>query len=408
MNSLPTILVLVGISGDLSKRKLLPAIENLTKEGKIGDNFRVLGVSRRSDLSLESLSVHTDGSFLKDHAEILEADLGSENGYLKLKKRIEGIESELGGPASRIFYLSVPPKVSKPIIGFLGQSGLARAENTKLLLEKPFGVGLSSAKEMASIVRESFDSKDVYLVDHYLAKEKVMELSSNIGEENDILEKIFKEGGIKSITITASESLGIEGRVNFYEETGALRDLIQSHLLEVLATLLMDKRDGEDKQVVKRRLEALKRLSLFSAGGKPAVMRGQYEGYKDEVENKDSKVETFASIELRSSDSRLQGAPIVLRTGKAFDKKYTEIEVIGSKDSLVIYLDIQNGSAYSHVIEGAMNGNDSLFVSVDEALETWRIIDPVVELWKQPADDLLIYKKGISIEEISKYAKIGL
>jgi glucose-6-phosphate 1-dehydrogenase len=96
----------------------------------------------------------------------------------------------------------------------------------------------------------------------------------------------------------------------------------------------------------------------------------------------------------------------MLRTGKAFDKKYTEIEVIGSKDSSVIYLDIQNGNAYAHVIEGAMNGNNSLFVSVDEALETWRIIDPVVELWKQTAGDLLIYKNGISIEEISKYAKI--
>ncbi len=406
MNSLPTILILVGISGDLSKRKLLPAIENLAKEGKIGDNFRILGVSRQRDLSLDSVFAHTDGVFLKDHIEILEADLGSENGYLKLKKRIEGIENGLGGPASRIFYLSVPPKVSKPIIGFLGQSGLAPPENTKLLLEEPFGVDLSSAMDMASIVRENFNSKDVYLVDHYLAKDAVMNLSAGAGD--DTLEKIFKEGDIKSITITASESLGIEGRVNFYEETGALRDLIQSHLLEVLATLLMNKPDSEDKRVVKRRLEALKRLSLFSAGGKPAAMRGQYEGYKDEVENKGSKVETFASVELRSDDAWLRDVPITLRTGKAFDKKYTEIEVIGSKDSSVIYLDIQNGSAYSHVIEGAMNGNDNLFVSVDEALETWRIIDPVVELWKQPADELHIYKEGISIEEISKYAKIGL
>jgi glucose-6-phosphate 1-dehydrogenase len=408
MNSLPTVLVLVGISGDLSKRKLLPAIENLAKEGKIGDNFRVLGVSRRNDLSLSSLFTHTDGNFLKDHAEILNMNMGSEEDYLKLRTRLEEIENELGGPVSRIFYLSVPPKVSKPIIGFLGQSGLSRSLNTKLLLEKPFGVDLPSAREMAALVRENFDPKDVYLVDHYLAKDGVMDLSSGVGAENDILEKIFKEGGIKSITITASESLGIEGRVNFYEETGALRDLIQSHLLEVLSILLIDRVESKDKQIMNMRLESLKKLSLHSSSGKPAVMRGQYEGYKDEVENEGSRVETFASVELRADDERLQGVPIMLRTGKAFDKKYTEIEVIGSKDSSVIYLDIQNGNAYAHVIEGAMNGNNSLFVSVDEALETWRIIDPVVELWKQTAGDLLIYKKGISIEEISKYAKIEL
>lgn len=395
----PVILIIVGISGDLSKRKLLPAIASLAKDEKIGENFRVIGITRRDNVLLEDLLEHVeDQTYLEGHAELFQMDLDNFSEYERLAEYLKEIEKLFGQEAERLIYLSVPPQVSEPIIDLLGTSGLFKVPHTKLLLEKPFGVDLQSAEDLSKHIDEHFDREDVYLIDHYLAKRAVSDLMDP-KENND-----WDNRSIESIEVTASERLGIEGRARFYEETGALKDFVQSHLLETLVSVLADKSDADsERNISEKRLKALQDLEVSGRS-----KRGQYKGYREEVGNPESMVETFASISLRSNDPEWQGVSIVLKTGKALDKKFSEIKITFNKDQddeskyLSIDLDSKEdkGTAYERIILGAIDSDHSLFVSVEEALETWRILEPVLKSWEESSDSLVVYEKGSNIESI--------
>ena len=311
-NNKPTILVIIGISGDLSKRKLLPAIGAIASTGMIPEQFKIVGVTRQKNIDLKNLLKDTvNKDYLLQNTELFEMDLNNGDDYKNLQNRLEEIEKELGTSCQYLFYLSVPPKVAESIIEFIGKSGLGERYETKLLLEKPFGVDLESATELAKNIDKYFKSEQVYRIDHYLAKETAQNIIV-FRDGNSLFKKTWNKDFIESIEIIVSEEIGIEGRASFYEQTGALRDF-QSHLLQLLALVLMDLPEDENlKEVPQLRLEALKHISIEDV--EKDVIRGQYEGYKNEVNNLESNVETFVSMNLKSNAQKWTGVPIKPQT----------------------------------------------------------------------------------------------
>lgn len=442
-NKKPTILVIIGITGDLSSRKLLPALGEILEAGVLPEIFHIVGVTRQSEVDIEKLLSGTKNKeAVKKSLTVFQMDLTNEDGYKNLYKKLEEIEGESGTKCERLYYLSVPPQVSLPIIEFLGTSGLSKVPNTKLLLEKPFGTDMTTAKEMIRQIEKHFTPLQVYRIDHYLAKEMTQNMIV-FREGNSLFRQTWNNKFIESIVIIASEEIGIEGRSLFYEQTGALRDVVQSHLLQLAAITLMDINDLDNTDdVPDRRLSALKSLQIPK--DKPIdqyVIRGQYEGYKEEVKNGDSKVETFVSIRLESNSPRWEGVPITLVAGKALDRKATEIKIYYKKDhdaesnelilriqpdeSIIVrlwsnrpgyekkiekhMLDFKYSDyydklpeAYEQVLLDATRSNHNLFTSSDEVLESWRIVDPIQKMWGSGEGELYVYKAGTNPIDIGK------
>ncbi len=433
MENKPTILIIVGISGDLSKRKLLPAIEQIARAGQLPDNFHVLGVTRQPDLQLESL-VSKDYLFVHSHTSVFSMNLVSADDYKRLSQHLDTIESQLGSAAQRLFYLSVPPSASQTIVTLLGESGLASSHDTKLLLEKPFGTDFDSAEELIKSTNQFFAEEQIYRIDHYLAKEMVQNLLV-FRSGNSLFKRTWNHEFIDHIEIIMNQTIDIEKRADFYEQTGALRDIVQSHLLQLAAISLMDLPVANQlSQVPVKRLEALESLTLS-----PDAIRGQYIGYRDEVDNQESTTETFVSLTLISSSPQWQNVPIKLTTGKALDNHTTEIRIyykkddVSEADQLTLHIQPKEGAAlnlwakkpgydrqlesvklafdyngtgsvlpeaYERVLLDAMNSDHTLFTSSQEVLASWKILQPLQEKWQASGNDLIFYPKGSSTENI--------
>jgi glucose-6-phosphate 1-dehydrogenase len=436
-NNKPTILIIIGISGDLSRRKLLPAIGAISTAGMIPAQFKIVGVTRQQNIKLENLLKNTTNkNYLLENIELFEMDLNNVDDYEKLGDRLKEIEKEFKSKAQYLFYLSVPPNVSKPIIEMIGKAGLGEDKETKILLEKPFGTDLESSRDLINHIDKYFKQEQVYRIDHYLAKETAQNIIV-FREGNSLFKKTWNKDFIEKIEIVVSEEIGIEGRAGFYEQTGALRDF-QSHLFQLLALILMKlPEDDALGEVPFLRLKTLKHISIKDIH--EDAVRGQYEGYKDEVNNSDSFVETFFSINLTSGDERWVGVPITITTGKALDRKLTEIKILYKKEkeheSNELLLQLQPKEeiqfnmwakrpgyehtisphtlsfkykeyydvlpeAYEQVLWNAMNSDHSLFTTSDEILESWRIIDGLQKMWEKNNDGLVNYKKGSTIDKI--------
>lgn len=330
--------IIFGASGDLARRYLMPALLSMEYTGDI------IPISRK------------DYGNLKD-----------------LIKR-EG---------EKIFHLAIPPEgvteVIKLISSNFGKDGI------KIMLEKPFGSDLESAQSLIQHIDKYFSENQIYRIDHYLAKRSL---------ENVTAEK-WDRGNIASIEIIASEKIDIEGRVHFYEQTGALKDFLQSHLIEMAAIVLSGSFD------VARREDALKNLRIVCDVEKQeCVKRGQYEGYKDEVNNPNSTTETFVSVHMASAEPLWDGVSIILSTGKALNEKLTQIK-IGYKDGSEKIFNIEHEpDAYRRVIEATIKGDHNLFISSSEILESWRILDELQKKWHMNKDKIIIYKKGSTIKEV--------
>jgi glucose-6-phosphate 1-dehydrogenase len=416
----PTVLIIFGITGDLSHRYLLPALKQVEASEKLHKHFKIIGVSRR-DISVDNLFRENERG-LEKYTDVLQMDLESLESYENLKKKISEVSAEFSTTPEVIYYLSVPPAGVLPIIRNLGESGL-NSPNAKLLLEKPFGVDLESANELILETEKHFPEKQVYRIDHYLAKEMAQNIVVFLGS-NTLFRSVWNNQFIEKIEIEASEKISIEGRTNFYDSTGALRDLVQSHLMQL---------DFEELPL--RRLKALKALSLKTENS----VRAQYEGYENEVGNPGSATETFVSLMVESTDSRWQGVPIMLTTGKNLKEKLTQICVhfkkteateenllilrIQPNEAIIIQLWVKQPGyerklqkipheftydkhfdnlpdAYEQVLVDAMQSNRSLFASSNEVLESWRILQPVQSKWAMGSDELIKYKPGSTIDEI--------
>jgi len=428
-----TKLLIFGITGDLSTRKLLPAIKHIIEAEDSGE-LEIIGVSRREVAISDVLQSSLGSTDLLGKFSLFTMNVALKEDYMRLREFIALKDDE-----QLLIYLSVPPQAATQIVDFLGEAKI-NMPNVKLLFEKPFGVDLVSAEEMITRTARYFEESQLYRIDHYLAKEMAQNIVALRGG-NALFEYIWQASAIEKIEIVALESINIESRAQFYEQTGALRDFVQGHLMQLLALTLMDIPHNFDwSELPALRLEALKKIQ--PARPEDAV-RAQYEGYENEVDNIGSRTETFVSVQLASSDERWKKVPIQLVTGKALHEKKTEIRIHLRKfheaQSNCITLRIQPNEgvevelftkkpgydrefetqrlhytytgdtrlpdAYEHVLIDAIRSRKSLFASGEEILESWRILQPLQQAWASDDSDLFNYSIGESVEGLLQ--KIG-
>lgn len=388
-----TVVVIFGITGDLSTRKLLPALSSIERSGQVGD-LAVLGVSRR-DLDAPALITKVTGNAsLASSSDSVTMNMAEIDDYVRLKKKL----SSYGKDAQVLMYLSVPPGAAAQIVDLLGEAEV-NSPNVKILFEKPFGFDYESAEDFISRTSRYFTEEQTYRIDHYLAKEMAAEIIRIRTEASD--SDLSKQ--VKAVTIAATETIGIEGRAQFYEQTGALRDFIQGHLMQILALVLV-RRPGKTSMASQR----LKALEQISPADPLMAVRAQYKGYKDEVETPQTTVETFASVKLESSDSDWSGVELRLVTGKALHSKrsYIHFEYTDGTERVIDESDLVNGKAnaldaYERVLIEAIKGNEDLFTSSPEVLQSWRILAPVQQAWSMEDAPLYEYNPGMTIPDIA-------
>jgi len=370
-----TKLVIFGISGDLSRRKLLPALKNIVTSTE--HEIEVIGVSRRDIDIIEILHSSIDDNTLDTITSVFKMDLAQPGDYLALKDRLD-----LKSDEQAIMYLSVPPGSATRIATFIGKAGL-NTDNIKILFEKPFGLDLTSAQDMISETGQYFKESQIYRIDHYMAKEIAREII-RLRSDADNHHHHWSNQTVKSIEVVAHETLGVEGRGEFYEQTGAIRDVIQGHLMQLLSLVLMDiPADIDMKMLPIYRQKALESIIPV----KPEdVVKSQYDGYLDEIESTHSTTETYAKITVTSNSDRWAGVPLILETGKKMPEKRTFIRINyidGSEDIFEeskIKFDDNLKDAYEHVIIDALEGKRGIFTTSGEILASWKILQETINI----------------------------
>lgn len=428
-----TKLLIFGITGDLSTRKLLPALNSIIATGNF-DDLEIIGVSRREINIKELLMSALGDTSLAKKLSVYSMDLADAERYVSLKDYIALNDSE-----QLLVYLSVPPSAAAQIVDFLGEAGV-NTPNVKLLFEKPFGVDYVSAKDVIDRTARYYSESQIYRIDHYLAKEMAQNIVTFRGG-NALFSHIWNSGAIEKIEIVASEEIGIEGRAGFYEQTGALRDVLQGHLMQLLALTLMDIPDKFDwDELPELRAKALNNLRLADP---LKSIRAQYDEYQNETENPGSMTETFVSVELASDDSRWHDVPFILTTGKALNRKTTEVRIYFRKrhdeqsNRLTLYIQPNEGveielftkkpgyerefqtqklsfsysedvvlpDAYEQVIVDAIRSRKSLFTSSEEVLRSWQVLQPIMDTWAMDNTALVKYPIGSSTHAICSVQK---
>ena len=458
----PCIAVIFGASGDLTKRKLIPALYDLACIGCIsGQHFDVLGTGR-TEMSTEEFraAMRAAASTSKDARKFSDwnweqfekrlhyvaGDINDHGFYETLKGKIADLEGK-GSSSNHMFYVSTPASLAPPIVQGLGKSGLSKNEKgwARIVLEKPFGRDLQTAQALNHEVLQVFDEKDIYRIDHYLGKETVQNiLVFRFG--NSLFEPIWNRNYIDYVEITAAETLGVEQRAGFYEETGALRDMIANHLLQLVTLTAMEPPVAFDADSVREQkvqvLRAIHHMTPEQVAER--TIRGQYgpgtiggkpvAGYREEPGVKPGSVtETFVAVEFRIDNWRWAGVPFYVRSGKRLAKSETEIKVhfkrtpqalfaktadddikpnvitlrVQPNEGIAMsfaaklpgaqmkavpvkmdfnYQDAFGGQtpvAYETLLLDAMRGDPTLFTRGDETENQWRIITPMEEAWQQ-------------------------
>jgi glucose-6-phosphate 1-dehydrogenase len=465
------VLVIFGASGDLTKRKLIPGLYNLSCEGCMNPEFEVLGIGR-TPMSSEEFRKKTGEAAAKskdtrDYSEsgwrdfetrlhYMEGDVNNSDFYPQLHSRLEEMERS-GSSPNHLFYVSTPASVAGPVIEGLGAVGLNRREHgwTRIVLEKPFGRDLESANVLNDVVQGVFDEKAVYRIDHYLGKETVQNILV-FRFSNSLFEPVWNRNYIDYVEITAAETVGVENRAAFYEETGALRDMVANHLLQLLALTAMEPPLAFDADSVREQkvqvLRSIRPMGIEDVAR--STVRGQYgpgvidgkpvPGYRQEPGvNLKSTSETYAAVRFQIENWRWAGVPFYIRTGKRLARNLTEIRVhlkptpqalfasTSAIDPNVITISIQPdegisiafgakrpgtqmrtvtvqanfsyqasfGSkgpvAYETLLLDSMRGDATLFTRRDEVEAEWRIITPIEEAWSHlPPPDFPDYAAG--------------
>jgi glucose-6-phosphate 1-dehydrogenase len=346
----PQALVVFGASGDLARRKILPALYNLAASGLLPERYTVIGYA---------LDDWDDRAF-REHARAavqefsrtgldpkawagLEASLSFVSGSFDdpsrmraLADRLAEADAEHGCGGGRLYYLAVPPAAFPVIVGRLGEVGAGERDRTRIVIEKPFGHDLRSARELTAVVHRVFDESQVFRIDHYLGKETVQNIMT-FRFANSLWERVWNRDAIDHMQITVAESIGIEQRGAYYEQAGAIRDLVQNHMLQVLAFLTMEPPRALDPEAI--RDEKVKLLKAVRPPHRRDLVRGQYSagtvdgvevaGYRQEPHvAPDSTVETFAAVRLFVENWRWDGVPFFLRHGKRLPERATEVGVV--------------------------------------------------------------------------------
>jgi glucose-6-phosphate 1-dehydrogenase len=446
----PTLFIVFGATGDLTKRKLLPALYNIFSQGALRDNSVILGVARRTlseddfrnqaRFSLEDSGVSDDfySKWCEKFLYYQSIHNGITHDYETLAQRISSLETKHALPGNRVFNLALPPAALPKTLASLGQHGLHTSSGwTRLVLEKPFGHDLKSAKNLNHLVHQYFDETQIYRIDHYLGKETVQNLLI-FRFANVFFEHLWNREHIESVELTVAETVGIEGRT-YYDQTGALRDMVQNHLTQLLTLIAME--PPASFQASDIRNEKVKILRQTTPIPLQDAIFGQYssgeidgtrvDGYQNESGvSSDSTTETFVSVKLEIANWRWKGVPFYLHTGKRLSRKITQIivnfhcapvslfEPLSSScsiepNAIIITLQPNEGfdlqfqvkaigqpitlstqrlhfryaetfgdipDAYETLLQSVILGDQTLFVRYDEVESAWQIYDQLIKV----------------------------
>jgi len=456
-----TTLLIFGATGDLSHRKLVPALFNLYLKKRLPENFKILGTATRAwttedlrETCRQSLLEESEKTFNeKDWDDFSQrmtyqpADFSTPESYGKLNDILLSMES---GPANRLYYLATPPDFFSPIVqGLAANKMLIESEGwRRVVIEKPFGSDLASAKGLNHTLHEVLDEKQIFRIDHYLGKETVQNILV-ARFANTIFEPVWNRNYIESVQITVAETVGVETRGKYYDKAGVVRDMFQNHLLQLLTLVAMEPTSSYKADAL--RDEKVKVISAIrSVTGSEVerqTVRGQYLGYREEANvDKQSETATYAALRLYIDNWRWQGVPFYLRSGKKLKEKVSEIIIQFKRPPHMIFansacLDCPSNllsmrlqpnegihvmfeakvpdtlaetrsvnmdydyrsafgpdslpEAYERLLLDVLNGDASLFTRADQTELSWELIDPILNVWnstKKP--ELSMYPPG--------------
>jgi len=464
----PCILVVFGASGDLTSRKLMPALAELADDRRLPPAFSVVGVARTElrdeDFRRRMLEAVDKPSAAWENLvagfRYVGGDYADPATFERLRVVLEQVDRERGTAGNRVYYLATVPHVFAEVAGALGAHGLNKPEGddafVRIVVEKPYGRDLASAQALDEAMHAAFGEQQIYRIDHYLGKETVQNVLA-LRFANAIFEPIWNRRYVDHVQITVAESLGVGHRGGFYESAGALRDIVQNHVLQVLALTVMEPPATVDAKGIRdEKVKALRAVDILSTDEVPGdVVRAQYDegwvdgeqavGYRDEEDiDPQSAVETYVAMHLRVDNWRWAGVPFFLRTGKRLPKRLTEVamtfhdvphlpfarkETRGlGPNALVLRIQPDEGitlrfgakvpgqafrvrsvsmdfsygaafleetpEAYERLLLDAMVGDPTLFIRTDEVEQAWRIVTPLLEAWQEPQLPLARYGAG--------------
>jgi glucose-6-phosphate 1-dehydrogenase len=461
----PCVLVIFGASGDLTTKKLFPALYSLAFRRLLPERFAVLGVARTEESDdefrermKEAVKEHARDPFkeevwdgLAEGMAYVATDFADEGGEDEVAQRLEELDEKRKTGGNRVYYLAIPPSVFPVVVGALGKRR-STSGWTRLIVEKPFGHDLASARELNTVIQEHFEEDEVFRIDHYLGKETVQNMLA-LRFANGIFEPIWNRQFIDHVQITVAESIGIEGRAGYYEQAGAIRDIFQNHLLQLLALTAMEPPIDFSSESVRN--EKVKVFRSLHTPGPKSVVRGQYgrgfiEGeevpaYREEEGvAKGSMTDTFVAAKLYADNWRWADTPFYVRMGKRLARRETTIAIEFKRaphppfeetaaeglrpNVLLIHIQPDEGvslaigakvpglgmtirtvhmnflyggafrtgmpEAYERLILDAMRGDATLFTRTDEVEEQWALVDAIVAPWARDRPAFPNYAAG--------------
>jgi len=465
----PVAMVIFGASGDLTGRKILPALARLADRGVLDDGFTVIGVAR-TEWSNEEFRAHVaestpDGGpkwrALTERFKYITGEYDHPNTFDMLKTHLDEADRLDGTDGNRLYYLATIPSVFGLVAQALATHGCSGPGEggtfARVVVEKPFGRDLQSALDLNDAMHQAFDERQIYRIDHYMGKETVQNVLA-LRFANAIFEPIWNRRYIEQVQVTVAESLGVEHRGGFYETAGALRDIVQNHVMQVLALTLMESPTSTDADRIRdEKVKLLQAIDIPTPDeAVDKSVRGQYTagtidgepvpGYREEEDvAPDSQTETYLALRLRVENWRWAGVPIYVRTGKRLPARVTEVALTfrqvpfllfdhrSSRDlrpnTLILRIQPDEGislefgakvpgekfhlrsvamefsydeafsgaeaaDGYERLIHDAMVGDATLFIRSDEVEQAWRIVDPYLVAWSEPGGALHFYPAG--------------